>query len=203
MEDLKLLKWNEFLPAGGKSPGTRGSRNRYTYGIDPALYSEFFGEKRNSSSLDPEAINSLILARDTVEQLDRLRPTKKKGPDHGGFNTPFDHKLESEFTMLLREIHHHLEIRYRKELDKTSADLLSARIIDYLSGKKVRRRWITLGITKRPATEKEKIRLIRKLRRLYTYCSLNGTDEEIHMSKSLEKVFILMPKEFRVYIRAI
>ena len=168
--------------------------------MDQKIFDELYGAKSFHSSLDQETVHKIIRSKYMMKELNDLRPTQKGSLLKSNFSTGFNAKTESESILLLHEINKIIKSEIISLKGEDPLLKFELKIIQYLKGEQLIRKWQTLWLSKREATKEERIEIIQLLKRLYHFSAKRDTKEQKIILRSLEKIFSLMPKEYKKLI---
>lgn len=114
----------------------------------------------------------------------------------GRFEFGSGHKLKSDYREYYEDVCRIIDLPIdKKKLPDDEADDFTAAVAGYLDGARAVRSWRTLWMSRKPPATKDKIELVRLLRRLHAY-HLEGDDAgHEHMRAGLASIMRIIPEE--------
>jgi hypothetical protein len=201
IESISVSGDNDDLQAGSDRDALR--RGAGPYGLNDEAGRELWATARSGISITPD--NFLEYAK-TRNLRKGLNPKAKediyrKYPFLTGstqFQSGIDHKLKSDFQECYEDVCRIIEFdnKGRASIDD-DPDIFSAAVLEFLDGKREVRTWRTLWMARKPAALKDKIKLVRLLRRLHNYGIEGDNAGYEHLRKSIGSLINTIPDDLK------
>ena len=200
-ENINPLQSESASDARISNTGT--GKDTGPHGLNDEAGRELVENARSGITITPDNFQEYAKLRNLRRGLNprREKTLLDKYPfltGRGSFDFGSGHKLKSDFQGCYEDVCAIVNLKENAlQSPKEKSDNFTAAVMGYLDGTRPVRSWRTLWLARKPAVLKDKIELVRLVRRLHVYSlGLEDSGNE-HMRLSLAFIVTLIPDELK------